>query len=78
MFYMFLWNIFELVFFCRMTVVRAFICGHMYSHMPKSDTLPKNVADLIVEAISYNTASTSILVVRNTDFLLIFFLDKFA
>lgn len=43
----------------RMTVVQAFICGEDYKTMPKYESLPHNVADLLLHAISINSAYTS-------------------
>lgn len=43
----------------RMTVVQAFISGEDYKTTPKYESLPHNVADLILHAISINSAYTS-------------------
>ncbi|XP_066962012.1 plasma membrane calcium-transporting ATPase 2 isoform X3 [Macrobrachium rosenbergii] len=43
----------------RMTVVQSYVCGEDYKTTPKYDSLPHHVADLIVHAISINSAYTS-------------------
>ncbi|CAL8077870.1 unnamed protein product [Orchesella dallaii] len=43
----------------RMTVVQSHICSVQYKHSPKHTDLPPQVADLIVHAISVNSAYTS-------------------
>ncbi|XP_045116619.1 plasma membrane calcium-transporting ATPase 2-like isoform X3 [Portunus trituberculatus] len=43
----------------RMTVVQAYICSEDYKTMPKCESLPHNVADLLLHAISVNSAYTS-------------------
>lgn len=43
----------------RMTVVRSYICNVMYKNTPKYSSLPSEVASLIVDAISINSAYTS-------------------
>lgn len=43
----------------RMTVVQAYICGENYTITPKYESLPQNVADLILQSISINCAYTS-------------------
>jgi len=48
-----------------MTVVQSFVCGNFYKKAPAYADLPANAADLIIEAISYNTARTSLVMVGN-------------
>ncbi|KAK7078894.1 Plasma membrane calcium-transporting ATPase 3 [Halocaridina rubra] len=43
----------------RMTVVQSYICHEDYKTPPKYDSLPHHVADLIIHAISINSAYTS-------------------
>ncbi|XP_054717080.1 LOW QUALITY PROTEIN: plasma membrane calcium-transporting ATPase 2-like [Uloborus diversus] len=43
----------------RMTVVRSYICNVLYKNTPKYSSLPSEVASLIVDAISINSAFTS-------------------
>lgn len=43
----------------RMTVVQAFISGEDYKTTPKYESLPHNVADLLLHAISINSSYTS-------------------
>ncbi|XP_068239162.1 LOW QUALITY PROTEIN: plasma membrane calcium-transporting ATPase 2-like [Palaemon carinicauda] len=43
----------------RMTVVQSYICGEDHKTTPKYDSLPHYVADLIIHAISINSAYTS-------------------
>lgn len=47
----------------RMTVVRAFVCGTMHEECPPFSKLPASMAELLVQAISVNTAFTSKLLV---------------
>lgn len=48
-----------------MTVVQSYVCGELYvTTPPKFDSLPANVGEVLVQAISYNTASTSLVMVR--------------
>ncbi len=49
----------------RMTVVRSFVCGTMYEECPKFSELPEKMAELMIQAISVNTAFTSKLLVLN-------------
>ena len=43
----------------RMTVVQSYICSQHNKTTPKYDSLPPQVADLIVHSISINSAYTS-------------------
>lgn len=47
----------------RMTVVRAFVCGTMHEECPQFSKLPASMSELLVQAISVNTAFTSKLLV---------------
>lgn len=46
-----------------MSVVQSYICGQSYDKPPAFDSLPANVGEVLLQAISYNTASTSLVVV---------------
>ncbi|GFX30496.1 plasma membrane calcium-transporting ATPase 3 [Trichonephila clavipes] len=48
----------------RMTVVNCYICNVHYKSIPKYASLPPEVASLIVDAISINSAYTSRIMVR--------------
>lgn len=43
----------------RMTVVQSYICSEDYKTTPKYESLPHQVADLLLHAISVNSAYTS-------------------
>ncbi|KPM11886.1 plasma membrane calcium-transporting ATPase 3-like protein [Sarcoptes scabiei] len=43
----------------RMTAVQCYSCGVHYKRIPKYEHLPANVASIIIEAISYNSAYTT-------------------
>lgn len=47
----------------RMTCVQAWVAGHRYKEIPKYDDLPKDVADLVIEGISINSAYTTRIIV---------------
>jgi hypothetical protein len=46
-----------------MTVVQSFVGGKLYTETPKYADLPSNIGEVLLEAISYNTASTSKVIV---------------
>jgi Cation transport ATPase len=48
----------------RMTVVQSYICEVLSKTTPKFSSLPSNVGNLIVQAISINSAYTSRIMVR--------------
>lgn len=43
----------------RMTVVQAYICDAHYKEVPEPDALPAKSLDILVNAISLNSAYTS-------------------
>ncbi len=50
----------------RMTVVQSYIGGVHYKSTPKFETLPSSVASLLIDAISYNSAyTTRVMVLKN-------------
>lgn len=50
----------------RMTVVACYVGGQHYKSIPKYDSLPPQVANLTIQAISINSAYTSRILVRET------------
>lgn len=54
----------------RMTVVRSYICEELFLTNPSYDSLPSNVADLIIEGISVNCAYTSRIVPADDPYML--------
>lgn len=48
----------------RMTVVQSFIAGVHYKDQPRFEQLPQNMAQILVDAISLNSAYTTRLLVR--------------
>ncbi|KAK4302858.1 hypothetical protein Pmani_025083 [Petrolisthes manimaculis] len=59
----------------RMTVVQSYICGETYNITPKFESLPRQVADLILYSISINCSYTSNLGNKTECALLGFILD---
>lgn len=51
----------------RMTAVQCYSCGVHYKRIPKYEHLPANVASIIIEAISYNSAYTTRIMVMFLD-----------
>lgn len=49
----------------RMTVVQSYICEKLCKTMPKFSDIPQNVANLIIQGISINSAYTSRIMVSN-------------
>ena len=49
----------------RMTVVACYVGGQHYKSIPKYDSLPPQVANLAIQAISINSAYTSRILVRS-------------
>lgn len=43
----------------RMTVVQCYFCGEKYKTLPKYEQLPEEVARIVVDAISINSAYTT-------------------
>lgn len=43
----------------RMTVVQSYICGVHHKKSPKFEQLPQNMAQILVDAISINSAYTT-------------------
>ena len=49
----------------RMTVVQSYVSGIHYKTQPKFEALPQNMAQILVDAISFNSAYTTRLMVRS-------------
>jgi Ca2+ transporting ATPase len=47
----------------RMTVVQSFVAGHLHKDQPRFEQLPQNMAQILVDAISLNSAFTTRLMV---------------
>lgn len=43
----------------RMTAVQCYLCGVHYKEIPKYEQLPNNVASTLIDAIAYNSAYTT-------------------
>lgn len=43
----------------RMTAVQGYVCGVHYKSIPKYETLPKSMVNILIDAISYNSAYTT-------------------
>ena len=52
----------------RMTVVQSYICEKLYKTSPKFCDIPNKIANLIIQAISINSAYTTRLMVINSQF----------
>ena len=43
----------------RMTVVQCYFCEEIYKNVPKYEDIPENVAKIVVDATSINSAYTT-------------------
>lgn len=60
----------------RMTVVQSYVSGIHYKTQPKFELLPQNMAQILVDAISLNSAYTTRLMVRSHSNVCLEFFQK--